>query len=192
MSEHDRDEVGWAVAIARELLDVPAFRDRRWRHVQAVGALAERIAPAFGADGSTLVAAAWLHDIGYAEGLRHTGFHPLDGADELVRRGVSLRVACLVAHHSGAVNEASLRGLSDRLAAYADGSGAIRDALWACDMTTGPTGHGVDFEERLSEICSRYGRSHVVSQALLRSADEIRGCIERTRQRLAEVGLSAW
>jgi hypothetical protein len=27
-----------------------------------------------------LVAAAWLHDIGYAADLRETGFHPLDGA----------------------------------------------------------------------------------------------------------------
>ena len=27
-----------------------------------------------------LVAAAWLHDIGYAPGLVQTGFHPLDGA----------------------------------------------------------------------------------------------------------------
>jgi HD superfamily phosphodiesterase len=30
-----------------------------------------------------LVAAAWLHDIGYAPGLRDTGFHPVDGARHL-------------------------------------------------------------------------------------------------------------
>ena len=52
---------------------------RRWTHVAAVGALAERIAPAFGIDGETLIAAAYLHDIGYVPALASTGFHPLDG-----------------------------------------------------------------------------------------------------------------
>ncbi|WP_394378549.1 hypothetical protein [Saccharopolyspora spinosa] len=28
----------------------------------------------------TLVAAAWLHDIGYSPEIGHTHFHPLDGA----------------------------------------------------------------------------------------------------------------
>jgi hypothetical protein len=31
------------------------------------------------ADRPVLIAAAWLHDIGYAPGLPETGFHPLDG-----------------------------------------------------------------------------------------------------------------
>jgi HD superfamily phosphodiesterase len=31
-------------------------------------------------DAPLLVAATWLHDIGYAPELRDTGFHPLDGA----------------------------------------------------------------------------------------------------------------
>ena len=34
-----------------------------------------------------LIAAAWLHDIGYGSLLRDTGFHPIDGAQYLRRKG---------------------------------------------------------------------------------------------------------
>ena len=54
-------------------------------------------------DAALLVAAAWLHDIGYAPGLRETGFHPLDGARYLRSIGWSQAICHLVAHHSGAV-----------------------------------------------------------------------------------------
>ena len=54
---------------------------RRWTHVQAVAAKATRVAQVLDpADRDVLVAAATLHDIGYATELAHTGFHPLDGA----------------------------------------------------------------------------------------------------------------
>ena len=36
------------------------------------------------------MAAAWLHDIGYAEELLDTGFHPLDGARFLASAGARL------------------------------------------------------------------------------------------------------
>jgi HD superfamily phosphodiesterase len=49
-----------------------------------------------------LVAAAWLDDIGYAAGLRDTGFHPLDGARHLRTIGWPPAICNLVAHHSGA------------------------------------------------------------------------------------------
>ena len=53
----------------------------RWLHVQAVAARAEELRGAVGpAEGELLVAAAWLHDIGYSPELSHEGFHPLDGA----------------------------------------------------------------------------------------------------------------
>jgi HD superfamily phosphodiesterase len=48
-----------------------------------------------------LVAAAWLHDIGYAPGLRDTGFHPIDGACHLQAIGWPPAICHLVAHHSG-------------------------------------------------------------------------------------------
>jgi len=47
-----------------------------------------------------LVAAAWLHDIGYAPRLRDSGFHPLDGARHLRAIGWPPAICNLVAHHS--------------------------------------------------------------------------------------------
>lgn len=95
----------WARRTAEELLSPLG---RRWAHVAAVGAAAERIAPAFGPDGETLIAAAFLHDIGYAPEIAATGFHRLDGA-RFVRAHGEERIARIVAHHSGARLEAEPR-----------------------------------------------------------------------------------
>ncbi|MFI9342362.1 HD domain-containing protein [Streptomyces sp. NPDC052773] len=60
----------------------------RWLHTQAVAARAREASAAVSeADRDLLVAAAWLHDIGYAPELRDTGFHPLDGARHLESLG---------------------------------------------------------------------------------------------------------
>lgn len=174
----------WAVEVAASFLDVPEFRARRWKHVQVVGRLAERIAPAFGDGGPLLVASAWLHDIGYAPQLRRSGFHPLDGAWHLEGRA-GRRVAGLVANHSAAALEADLRGLTAQLADFPDEASPVRDALWACDMTTSPVGERVGFEERLQEITARYGAEHTLTRALHAAAGEIRDAIARTRVKVA-------
>jgi hypothetical protein len=179
----------WAVDVATRFLDVPEFRDRRWKHVQAVGGLAEAIAPAFGEDGPLLVASAWLHDIGYAPQLQRSGFHPLDGAWHLDECKVGKRLSGLVANHSAAADEAVLRGLMIEMEAFPDEAGAVRDALWACDMTTSPVGERVDFGERLREITARYGAEHTLTRALRGAAGEILDAIERTRVRVAGQGI---
>jgi HD superfamily phosphodiesterase len=51
----------------------------RWRHVQGVAAWAEEVSKRVGVMSADLLAAAWLHDIGYAPNLVSTGLHPLDG-----------------------------------------------------------------------------------------------------------------
>jgi putative nucleotidyltransferase with HDIG domain len=179
----------WAQETAARWLDVPEFRGRRWRHVQAVGAKAELLAPAFAEDGPLLAASAWLHDIGYAPQLQETGFHPIDGARELDREGVEPRISRLVANHSGACIEARLRGLVSEMSAYPDDSSAVRDALWTCDMTTSPVGDPVDFEDRLDEIKKRYGAEHTVPRAIDEAGDEIRAAIHRTRSRAIAHGI---
>ena len=68
----------WAQQLARALLQEPL--PRRWTHVQGVAARARGLAPVLGADADLLIAAAWLHDIGYAPDLAVTGLHALDGA----------------------------------------------------------------------------------------------------------------
>jgi putative nucleotidyltransferase with HDIG domain len=72
---------------------------RRWRHVRAVAQRARSVATTLSLP-DDLLAAAWLHDIGYAPELAETGFHPLDGARFLRRAGVDGQVVSLVAYHS--------------------------------------------------------------------------------------------
>lgn len=180
----------WARELARRHLDVDRFRDARWPHVRAAAAKAAELSPAFGPDGETLVAAVWLHDIGYAPELATTGFHPLDGARFLAGLGAA-RIAGLVAHHSGAALEAELRGLDAQLAEFADERGPVRDALWACDMTTSPVGRPVTFDERLDEIIRRYGPEHSVPRAIAAAGDAIRAAIRATTERVARAGIRA-
>lgn len=134
--------VRWARSEAARYLDVPEFRMKRWRHVQAVGAKAEQLAAAYTVDGKLLAASAWLHDIGYSPELQRTGFHPIDGARCLDSMGASPRLSALVANHSGAALEAQLRGLQEEMQRYPDDADAVRDALWACDTPVAITPSG--------------------------------------------------
>ena len=175
------------VADARALADryLAAWLPRRWRHVQAVAAQAERVADRLDFRDGMLVAAAWLHDIGYGPDLVETGFHPLDGGRYLRRAGVDDRLARLVAHHSCAVYEAQVRGLERELLAEFDREESpTSDALVYCDMTTGPGGEAVGFVERMDEIEQRYGPGHEVTRALQLSRADLTLCCRRTLKRL--------
>ena len=144
--------------------------DRR-DHSMAVGrkaaAEAWRVEPAIRAD---LAAAGVLHDIGYGHVV--TGFHPLDGARFLAAEGFSRTVCNLVAYHSASTLEAEERGID--LAAYDDFEtdrdlGRAHAVLWWADMTTGPTGLNVAVEDRLAEICERYGPGDLVTRFVVRA-----------------------
>lgn len=167
--------IGDAPDIARRLLadELP----RRWGHVQAVAAKAEGLRVVLGDDADLLVTAAWLHDIGYPDPVKDSGFHPLDGAHYLQSLGADPRLCRLVANHSGAKYEAPLRGLSDELAEFPDEQSLARDGLWYCDMTTSPVGQPVTFDERLAEIRQRYGPDHTVPRGITAAAEEIRSAI---------------
>jgi hypothetical protein len=71
--------------------------------------------------------------------LNRLGFHPVDGAYYLRAHGKE-RLACLVAHHSGACIEAEERDLVNELAAFPVEDGPVMDAHTIVDMTTGPAG----------------------------------------------------
>lgn len=157
----------------------------RWQHVQAVAAKAQRLSERLGMTTDILVAAAWLHDVGYAPGLVDTGFHPIDGARFLRKRGADERLVCLVAHHSCAVYEARVRGLeSVLLAEFRQEDSPTYDALVFCDLTTGPSGQSFTYTERIEEIRKRYGPKHEVTQALNLSEAELSDRCERTLMRL--------
>ena len=152
---------------------------RRWRHVRAVAQRARSVATTLSLP-DDLVAAAWLHDIGYAPELAETGFHPLDGARFLRRAGADGQVVSLVACHSCAQIEADVRGLGAELAAEFTPAGPLlSDALLYCDMTTGPDGDHVRPADRLAEIRERYGPGHAVTKFVELATSEILTTAER-------------
>jgi HD domain len=164
---------------------------RRWRHVQAVAAQAERLSRLPHVSGELLVAAAWLHDIGYAPRLASTGFHPLDGARFLRHKGAGDRLASLVAHHSCAVHEARVRGLEEvLLAEFERQDSPTYDALVFCDLTTGPDGEQLTYQARMDEIEQRYGPVDEVTRALELARGDLAGCCERTLALVAAAQVS--
>jgi|SRR6476660_4611721 len=179
------DVVGSAAVVAREQL--AEALPRRWTHVQAVAAKARRITPAVQPpDADTLVAAAWLHDIGYAPGIADTGLHALDGARWLKQQGWPERLCSLVAFHSCATFEAEERGLAaELLAEFVPEESPVTDALWHADMTTGPDGQDFEVLDRLSEVRSRYGPDHLVTRFWARAEPTLVAAVRRTEHRLS-------
>jgi HD superfamily phosphodiesterase len=87
------DLPAWAEQQAAEYLSPLG---NRWLHTQGVVAQALRVSVILDpADQPYLVAAAWLHDVGYSPRLHQTGFHPIDGARWLRSQGAE-RLARLV------------------------------------------------------------------------------------------------
>jgi hypothetical protein len=171
----------WAKAQAERLM---APLGDRWLHVQAVARQAGRVAAVLSPeDGELLVAAAFLHDIGYAPALNRLGFHPVDGAQFLRVHGQE-RLASLVAHHSGARFEAEERGLVDELAAFQVEDGPVMDALIYADMTTGPAGQSMTLDERIGEIQRRYAPDDPVHRAIVRARPLLQAAVERARRRV--------
>ena len=163
----------------------------RWKHVCAVAAKAGQVPHAFTeADYKILVASAWLHDIGYSPSIRSTGLHALDGARWLRQRGFNERVNALVAHHSCAIFEAREYGLEDKLSSEFDNEESpVTDALWYCDMTTGPNGESLEVDERLAEIRTRYGPDHAVTRFWMHAEPVLVAAVQRTRRRLSAAGV---
>jgi hypothetical protein len=174
----------WAERVARDLLAEPL--PRRWAHTKGVAAQANGLASILGEHANLIIAAAWLHDIGYAPAIAVTGFHPLDGARYL--RDVwhaDARLCRLVAHHTCAVIEAEERGLASiLLTEFEPEWPELADALTYCDMTTGPDGRPLSVEERLAEIRTRYCRGHVVDRSIRRATPRIKRSARAVRTRL--------
>jgi len=180
------DQVEGARDLAHQLLAEPL--PRRWSHSQGVGRKAESVAALVGDDGPALVAASWLHDVGYAPDLVLTGMHQLDGARYLrdVARADDL-VCRLVAHHSCAFIEGRNRGLGDQLAdEFAPVEGMLSDAITYADMTTTPDGEPIDVEQRLAEILDRYGPDHLVARSIREAGPLIIGSVRRITAAMGE------
>lgn len=175
----------WTPARARELSE-SCLGDMgdRWLHVQAVGRSAEELQKR-GLDVSdAVVAAAWLHDVGYGKSVADTGFHPVDGARWLAGHGAPPGVVALVAYHSGARFEAEERGLADALAQFSEPDPDQLDVLTMIDMSTSPKGKPVAVSERLDEILGRYPTGDPVHRAITQSRDSLEESAKRAADRL--------
>lgn len=171
--------------LARTLLtDLP----ERWRHSAGVARRAEQVSGTLpdAADRRALVAAAWLHDIGYAARLRVTGFHPLDGGLYLLGVEWPQRVASLVAHHSEAFCVAEVRGLADRLSQFPAENSPVTDALTYADQTVGPNGREMRFDQRVQDMLRRHGPMSPNALAHPRRAPRLRAAVARVELRLSE------
>lgn len=172
--------------VARQLLD-PAG-DRWWHTAGVAGRALHARAAVPPEQREVLVAAAWLHDIGYAPALAATGFHPLDGARHLRETGWPEEVVALVAHHSGARFLAEVKGLGSALSEFDDPrgwEGPLADALVWADQTTSPQGHPVGVDERLAEARARHGEGSDLALAHALRAPAVRAAVAATERRLA-------
>lgn len=158
----------------------------RWSHIQAVARRAEEFSAGMDAtDRHMVVAAAWLHDIGYADGLAVTDFHALDGARYLARTGWPNTICGLVAFHTGATYEAEERDLTEALSEFEPPPPHLLDTLTAADISVSPDGVWTDPRERITEILERYDDDDPVHRAVRRSAPELLASVDRTERRLA-------
>jgi hypothetical protein len=96
------------------------------------------------------------------------------------------RLASLVAYHAEAQFEAQLRGLAAELSIIPHERSAIADALTYCDMTTGPIGLHISFEERLEDIFQRYDKSHIVNRAIRQAVPSLTHAVKQTQHLLSE------
>ena len=140
-------------------------------------------------DASLLVAAAWLHDIGYAPELRETGFHRLDGARYLRSIGWTQAICNLVAHHSGARFVAWVLDLEKPLARYRFSQDAVSDALTVADQTTGLFGEPVTVEQRMSNMLRRHGPDSANALAHPDREPYLRAAAVRVTERLERCGV---
>lgn len=174
-------DVAPAERIAHQLLGGLPIR---LAHSLAVGQAAARaVRQLTELDGDLLVPAAILHDIGYSPDLVRTAFHPLDGARWIADRGEH-EVAGLVANHSLGRIEAIERGLPELHTEFPYTESLEADVLTYCDLTTGPTGLPVSFDDRVADIIERYGRAHPVVRAMRPALPELRCLVQRVAERL--------
>jgi hypothetical protein len=179
-------ELKWAEQVSRQLLEPLGAR---WRHTVGVVERARVVSGALEPDdGQVLIAAAYVHDIGYAPDLVDTSFHAVDGA-RFLRAGGHERLAGLVAYHSGADAEAGERDLVAELSEFDDERSPVSQALTYCDLTTDSGGRPVEPAERLDEICERYGPETPEARAVKRSRLALLDDVRTVKGVLSEKGV---
>lgn len=137
--------------------------------------------------GRFLVAAAWLHDIGYSPIIATTGCHQVDGARYLADQGWNERLVALVAHHSGARFLPGPPGFADLMSRFLFEDTPVADALTYADQTVGPDGRSMSVPDRVAEAIARHGPGSPIARAgvvriryLLAAAGRVEDRLTRT------------
>ena len=154
--------------------------------MQGVAGKAERVAVSLALSSEVLVAAAWLHDIGYAPDIVATGFHPLDGARYLAGLGAP---TCRESGRPAFQRDLGSRASRDRrpdvsLPGRGRGTPRCLVVLRFDDFPGWLSGQPAD---RIAEIKERYGAGHIVSRFITDGAPELLAAVERTEYCLAGV-----
>lgn len=136
---------------------------------------------------SALVPAVWLHDIGYHPSLTGSGFHPLDGARFLRAGGWAAEICDLVAWHTAAEAEATLRNLIPQLGRFGKPPRPAIDAISWADLRSSPTGETVTVSDRLDEILTRYPPGSVVHRAVQAARVDLLEAADRVEAKLRSV-----
>jgi len=144
---------------AEVLSDDPLVLEHSARTARRAAVLSHHIP---GSQATDVVAAAWLHDIGYAPHLRRTGFHPLDGALFLMGEDWPERIVRLVAHHSLAALEAPFYGVGHHLGVIEVVTGIDADILVSADLAAGVGDPTPTIEERLEAMRLTAGQVSLV------------------------------
>jgi len=100
-----------------------------------------------------------------------------------------MRLAGLVAHHTGADHEARLRGLTPELDEFVAERSEVSDLLTYCDLWTGPDGTPISPGQRLADIARRYGPDDIVTRAITEATPELLATVEGVEERLRAAGL---
>jgi hypothetical protein len=172
-----------------------AFADQsaRLRHILVIAERAEQSAreiaarhPGLQVDTQTAYCAALVHDIGYLDQAKRTGFHPLDGYHFLCAHGAEA-LARRIVGHSSSPEEARLLGLS--LPESLDDVATKLVTYW--DMQVKQGGEIVGYEERYRDILDRYGEDSVVGRAHRLARSRICGILAEVGRLLTSVEGSA-
>lgn len=190
MSKHDNEGdtaadklIVGARAHAKSLLNKNL--PERWQHSLGVATRAEQLAVTVPpSDRRLLVAAAWLHDIGYTPRLKRTGFHPLDGGLYLREHGWDEALCALVAHHSGARFVPVERGFTELLDTFHFAESPLTDALTYADQTVGPGGKRMTVAYRINEAITRHGPDSPNARARVDRVPYLLAVADRVEQRL--------
>lgn len=184
-TQADRSVVLAARALAASLL---RHQPQRYRHVEGAARAAAQVAMRIPEiPQNSVVAAAWLHDIGYADELHDTGFHPLDGATFLREGGWDPEIVRLVAHHSHSRLLAPYFGADVALSRFAVPVGLAADVVTFADVVAGVSGSGVTVSDRIAELRTRTNHGPAIPdqvretryRLLRQSADNVRWRVRR-------------